>query len=71
MAKLLIFILGFSFFLSFFWQYWVLTSGQTLYHLSHSASPDLYWVFLRYGLVNYLPVLALNRESPDLCLLSN
>jgi hypothetical protein len=38
--------------------------------LSHSASPFLCWVFLRYGLENYLPRLALNH-NPDLCLLSS
>jgi hypothetical protein len=38
-----------SFFL-FFWQYWGLNMGltrQVLYHLSHSTSPILCWMFLR------------------------
>jgi hypothetical protein len=40
--------------------------------LSHSASPVfLGLVFLRSSLMNYLPLLALNQDSPDLCLLSN
>jgi hypothetical protein len=36
------------------------------YTLSHSTSP-----FLREGLTNYLPRLALNLGPPDLCLLSS
>jgi hypothetical protein len=39
--------------------------------LSHYAVPFLYWVFLRYGLLSYLPRLTLNRDPPDLCLLSS
>jgi hypothetical protein len=31
----------------------------------------LCWVFLRWGLENYLPGLALNCDPPDLCLLSS
>jgi hypothetical protein len=37
--------------------------GQVLYHLSHSASP-----FFWQDLLNYLPGLALNCDTPDLCL---
>jgi hypothetical protein len=46
---------------------------HTLYHLSPSAihQPCLCWVFLRWGLRNYLPVPVLNWEPPDLCLLSS
>jgi hypothetical protein len=35
--------------------------------LSHSTSPFLVMGFLRYGLVNYFPWLALNHDPPDLC----
>jgi hypothetical protein len=41
---------------------------QALYHLSHSASPSLLWVFLREGLAKYFPRLASNCNPPDLCL---
>jgi hypothetical protein len=41
--------------------------GRCYYHLSHSASPFLYWIFLRWSFVNYFPWLAL----PDLCHLSS
>jgi hypothetical protein len=37
---------------------------QVLYHLSHITSPILCWVFLRLGLTNYLPRLALNQDPP-------
>jgi hypothetical protein len=33
--------------------------------------PFLWWVILRYGLLNYLPRLASNQAPPDLCLLSS
>jgi hypothetical protein len=41
------------------------------YTLSHSTSPFFVKGILRWGLVNYLPGLALNRDPPDLCLLSS
>jgi hypothetical protein len=46
---------------------WTLAK-QMLHHFSHSTSPVLYWVFLRYGLSNYWPALALKLDSSDLCL---
>jgi hypothetical protein len=36
--------------------------------LSHSTSPFFFIIFLKYGLTNYLPGLALNHDPPDLCL---
>jgi hypothetical protein len=39
--------------------------------LSHSVSSFLGWVFLRHGLMIYLPGLASNCGLPDLCLLSS
>jgi hypothetical protein len=41
--------------------------------LSHSTSPFICvgFVFLRYGLSNYLPRLASNHNPPDLCFLSS
>jgi hypothetical protein len=41
------------------------------YTLSHSTSPFFVKGFLRSGLANYLPGLALNLDPPDLCLLSS
>jgi hypothetical protein len=38
--------------------------------LGYSTSPFLVMGFLRWGLMNYLPGLALNHDPPDLCLLS-
>jgi hypothetical protein len=52
------------------WTQVLTFASQMLYHLRHSASHFLSWVFLRQGLVNYLPRLALNCDPPDLCLLS-
>jgi hypothetical protein len=45
--------------------------GRHFYHLSHSFSPFLWWVFSRQGLKYYLPRLASNQYLPDLCLLSS
>jgi hypothetical protein len=39
------------------------------YTSSHSTSPFLGWVFSRYGLLNYLPGLALKIDPSCLCLL--
>jgi hypothetical protein len=39
--------------------------------LSHSTSPFLWWVFSRQGFMNYLSLLALNHDPPDICLLSS
>jgi hypothetical protein len=39
--------------------------------LSHSTSPVFVKGFLRWGLLNYLPGLALYSDPPDLCLLSS
>jgi hypothetical protein len=41
------------------------------YTLSHYTSPFLLSFFLRQGLTNYLPRLALNHDPPGLCLLSS
>jgi hypothetical protein len=35
-----------------------------LYHLSHSTSPVLCWVFSKNGIMNYLPRLASNLDPP-------
>jgi hypothetical protein len=45
----------FSFLLSFL--SFLVVLRQVLYHLSHSTSPVLCWVFSRQGPVNYLPKL--------------
>jgi hypothetical protein len=67
-----------SFFLFFFlfyfqatgiWTLGLMLARQALYHLSISASCSLCWVLLRWGLVNYVPVLATNCDPSDLCLL--
>jgi hypothetical protein len=48
----------------------VLRFDLRAYTLSHSTSPFLCWLFLRWGgLMNYLPRLALNRDPIDRCLL--
>jgi hypothetical protein len=39
--------------------------------LTHSTSPIFVMVFSRWGLVNYLPRLALNHKPRDLYLLSS
>jgi hypothetical protein len=41
------------------------------YTLSQSTIPFLQWVLSRWGLTNYLPRLASNLGTPDLCLLSS
>jgi hypothetical protein len=41
------------------------------FELRAFTSPFLGWVFLRYGLMKYLPRLALNLDPPDLSLLRN
>jgi hypothetical protein len=55
-------------FFFFFLQFWGLISGL---HLEPLHQPNFWWWgFLRQGLMNYLPGLALNCDPPDLCLLS-
>jgi hypothetical protein len=44
---------------------------EELYDLSYFTGPVLCLVFSKWGLVNYLPWLALNLNLPDLCLLSS
>jgi hypothetical protein len=44
---------------------------QALYHLSRSTSPFSVEYFLRQGLLNHLPGLALKCDLLDLCLLSS
>jgi hypothetical protein len=44
---------------------------QAFLSLEPLYQPFLCWVFLRQGLVNYLPVLVWNHDPPDLCLLSS
>jgi hypothetical protein len=39
--------------------------------LKHSTSSIFVKGFLRWGLVNVFPGLALNYENPDVCLLSS
>jgi hypothetical protein len=42
-----------------------------LYCLSHASSPFSFWLFCRWGFMNYLPGLALNHDPPDLSLPSS
>jgi hypothetical protein len=39
----------------FFWTQGLTLSRQTLYHLSHSTNPILWWFFSKHGFMNYLP----------------
>jgi hypothetical protein len=51
---------------------WACTQGLTLaWQVSHSASLFLCWIFLKYGLTNYVLRLALNCNPPNFCLLSS
>jgi hypothetical protein len=61
------------FFVSFFLFVFFAVLGIELraFNLSHSTSPIFVKGFSRYGLDNYLPGLASNHDSPDLCLLSS
>jgi hypothetical protein len=45
--------------------------GRVSYHLSHSASPVLYWVFQDRVSRTICLWLASNHNPPDLCLLSS
>jgi hypothetical protein len=59
-------LLFFSFFFSFcFLWYWGLNSGPTL------CQPFFVMGFFEIGSENYLSRLALNHDSPDLCLSSS
>jgi hypothetical protein len=55
----------------FFCMCVVLGFEPRVYTLSHSTSLFCEGYFLRQGLKNYLPGLALNLDPPDLCLLSS
>jgi hypothetical protein len=47
----------------------MILAKQELYLLGHFQS-ILFWLFWRWGLINYLPRLALSLEPLDLSLLS-
>jgi hypothetical protein len=66
--KFLVILVDFSFFFSFFA---LLGLELGAYTLSHSVRPLLYWIFLRKGLVKYLPRIASNLNPPELCLISS
>jgi hypothetical protein len=55
--------------LSFFFL--ILGLELRAFTLSHSTHPIFVKGFSRQGLLSYLPRLALNCSSPDLCLLSS
>jgi hypothetical protein len=53
-------------FVSFCFFFLVLGFELKAYTLSHCTSPFSWWVFSKYGLMNYLPGLASNRDPPYL-----
>jgi hypothetical protein len=49
------------------WTQSVTLARQVLYHLNHTSSPFLLWLFWRWGdLKNYFPRLVLSNDPPDL-----
>jgi hypothetical protein len=53
------------------WAQGFVLTKQAFYHSSHTFSPFLLWLFWRWSLLNYLPGVDLNYDSPDLSLPSS
>jgi hypothetical protein len=63
-------IFSFYLFTFFFRWYWGFEFRASCL-LERNFTTFLCWVFLRWGLVNYLLMLTSNGDPPDLCLLSS